>query len=796
MNAAPYDIKKIAVIGSGVMGSGIAAQIANSGHEVLLFDIVPQDAQDRAIIAKNAIEKMHDTAPAPLMLPEFAGRITPLNLEDDLPRLGECDWIIEVVLEKLEVKHETYKKIIAHKKDGAIISSNTSTIPLAQLSQGFDDDFKSHFLITHFFNPPRYLRLLELVTSADTKPEVTKVISDFCDKNLGKGIVPCHDTPGFIANRIGTFWMQTGLNIAIKNNVAIDIADSVMGAPLGIPKTALFGLIDLVGVDLLPKLADSLKTNLDKEDRFQKIHKDHALIQQMIEAGFTGRKGKGGFSRMIKGQDGSRTLMVLDLQAATQNGFNPEGSFRPAQKPDLPSLAEAKKGLKAFLSCDDEGANFAREVMVETLIYTASLVPEIADEITAVDEAMRLGYAWKYGPFEMIDMLGADWLIKEGKARGLDTPELLQKAADADGFYKEESHQTYFLSSFGKYAPLTRPDGVLKLSDIKRGAQPLYKADSAALWDIGQGVVALEFTAKMNAIDFTVFDCVHKAIDIIKDSVDFKALVLYNENGFFSAGANLKMALQAFEEGDEDFIPKLVAAGHKAMMALKFAPFPVIGAPTGLALGGGCEFLLHCDAVQAHAETYCGLVETSVGLIPGWGGCKEMLLRFHEDGIPNAHDGSPMGGTMAAFHLIRRATRAANAFDAKRLGYLHDKDGITMNLDRLLYDARAKALELAKDYEPKQSEATIKLAGASAFASMEIQLMDGHEDGNVTDYDFVIGKSLARVLSGGINADKEHNLSEHDILKLEYEEFCALVKNQGTKDRIAHMLNTGKPLRN
>jgi 3-hydroxyacyl-CoA dehydrogenase len=790
-----YQINKIAVIGSGVMGSGIAAQIANSGHDVLLFDIVPQSAEDRTTIAKSAIKRLHKTAPAPLMLPEFSDRITPLNLEDDLERLNECDWIIEVVLEKLEIKHATYEKIIAHKKDGAIISSNTSTIPLAQLVDGFDDDFKSHFLITHFFNPPRYLRLLELVTGPQTNPEITKTIRDFCDKTLGKGIVPCHDTPGFIANRIGTFWMQAGLNNAIENNVAIDLADTVMGAPLGIPRTALFGLIDLVGVDLLPKLADSLCTNLDKSDRFQKLYTPHNVINQMIEAGYTGRKGKGGFSRMIKGADGSRTLMVMNLAAAATNGFDPENSYRAATKPDLPSLKEAKKGLKAFLSCEDEGAAFARNVMVETLIYTASLIPEIADNITDVDEAMRLGYAWKFGPFEMIDMLGANWLIEQGKQRGLAIPKLLETAAANEGFYKEENNQTYFLSTQGTYEALKRPEGVIKLSDIKKGQEPIYKAASASLWDIGEGVVCLEFTGKMNAIDFSVFDSVHKAVEIIQSNDAYKALVLYNENGFFSAGANLKMALDAVESGDHDFIPNLVAAGHKVMMALKFAPFPVVGAPTGLALGGGCEFLLHCDAVQAHAETYCGLVETSVGLIPGWGGCKEMLLRFHEDNIPNAHDGSPMGGTMAAFHLIRHATRSASAHDAKRLGYFHEKDGITMNLDRLLFDARAKAIELADNYQAPQQK-SVDLGGASAFAAMELILLDGHNDGSVTDYDLTIGKSLARVLSGGEKADTAHNLSESDILKLEYEEFCKLVQHQGTIDRIAHMLKTGKPLRN
>lgn len=791
-----YNIKKVAVIGAGVMGSGIAAQIANSGHDVLLFDIVPEGATKRNIIAKSAIEKMHKTAPAPLMLPAFSTRITPLNLDDDLDRLGECDWIIEVVVEKLDVKYATYKKIIPHKKKNAIISSNTSTIPLTLLTQPFDDDFKAHFLITHFFNPPRYLRLLELVTGPKTNPAMANTVRDFCDKTLGKGIVECHDTPGFIANRIGTFWMQVGLNTAMERNVPIDVADSVMGAPLGIPKTALFGLIDLVGVDLLPKLSESLCATLPQSDRFHSINKEYAFLSQMIAQGYTGRKGKGGFSRMEKSADGARQLFVLDTAKIRASGFDGEQSYHLSQKPNLPCLAMAKDGIAAFLNCEDKGAEFARDVMVQTLIYTAGLVPEIANDIAAIDTAMKLGYAWKYGPFEMMDMLGTDWLITAAQERNLEIPALLHHAAAQGGFYRQDEAKTLMLSPTGEYVPLPARAGVIKLSDIKRASAPLFKTDSAALWDIGKGIICLEFTGKMNAIDLGVFETVHYAIALINKDDAYKALVLYNENGFFSAGANLKPALDALENGQEDVIPQLVAEGQKAMMALKYAPFPVISAPTGLALGGGCEFLLHSDAVQAHVETYCGLVETSVGLIPGWGGCKEMLLRFHEDTVPSGHDGSPMGATMAAFHLIRHATRATNAYDAKRLGYLHDNDDITMNWDRVLFDARAKAISLAQDYKPKPQKATTTLAGSSSYGAMELALIDGHEDGSVTDYDVIVGKALARVLSGGAKADTNHTVSEDDILRLEYEEFCALVKHDGTRERIAHMLATGKPLRN
>jgi len=572
-----------------------------------------------------------------------------------------------------------------------------------------------------------------------------------------------------------------------------------MGKPLGIPKTAVFGLIDLVGVDLIPKLAESLLSTLPKTDQFHIIHRDFPVIGQMIAAGYTGRKGKGGFTRMLKGKDGSKTMMSLDLSSAT---FDENTSYRPAEKVDLESVKAAKQGIKAVLTTDDAGGRYGWAVMAQTLAYAASLVPEVAASLADVDEAMRLGYNWAKGPFEMIDALGPKWFAERLKQDGIAVPPLL--AAVGDGlFYAVKDKKLHVFGTDGQYHPIKRAEGVLALSDIKLASDPVYKTTSASLWNIGDGVLCFEFTGKMNAIDNGVFDAVHKAIDIIKNGKDgYKALVLYSDLHLFSAGANLMLALEAMNEGKDDVIPQLVKAGQEAVMALKYAPFPVVAAPNGLALGGGCEFLLHSDHIQAHAELYCGLVEVGVGLIPGWGGCKEMILRYRAAEKARSQKmwfspaNTPMGAVLQAFQLIGTAKTATSADDAKALGYLKPSDGITMNRDRLLFDAKKAALALAPDYAPPSPEGDIRLPGASGEYAMTMAVADMQKNGRATDYDGVVSGFLAHVLSGGDAADWTKPMTEQDILDLEYDAFVRLVKNDGTKARVEHMLKTGKPLRN
>lgn len=792
-------INKVAVIGAGVMGSGIAAQIANAGVPVILLDIVPDGAEDRNVIASGAVQKMLKADPAPFMSKKNAKLIGVGNLEDDLEKLGDCDWIVEVVLEDLKIKHTTYEKIQKHRKKGSIVSSNTSTIPLAKLAQGQPDEFVKDFMITHFFNPPRYMRLMEIVSSDKTRSDAVDTITNFCDVHLGKGVVPCNDTPGFIVNRLLVFWMQAAVNEAISGNVPIEIADAVMGKPIGVPKTAVFGLIDLVGVDLMPYLATSMLSTLPEKDAYRDIYQDYPFVQQMIDAGYNGRKGKGGFYRLNPdAPKGTKEKQALDLKA---DSFSEE-QYRKADKPKLESVKAGKQGLRAVVETDDEGGRYAWKVLAQTLAYAASLVPEIADDIAKVDEAMRLGTNWKFGPFEMIDRLGPKWFADKLKEEGIDVPPLLEKVGDGT-FYQVSNGQLQFFGTDGQYHNVERGEGVLLLRDIKLSNEPVIKTASASVWNIGDGVLCVEFTGKMNALDDQVFAAYYQAIKLIGDgSGDYKAMVIYNEGSHFSAGANLGLAIFAMNIAMWPQIDELVVGGQKVYKALKYAPFPVVSAPSGMALGGGCEILLHSDHVQAHAETYTGLVEVGVGLIPGWGGCYTMLKRHQEAEAKNTQQiwfsakNSPMGAVRKAFETIALAQVAKSAFEAKEFMYLKESDGITMNRDRLLFDAKQKALELADGYEAPKPLEEIRVPGPSGKLALDLAVADLRKNGSATPYDVTVSAAVAKVLTGGDNADWTQPLHEDDFYKLEREEFMKLVRQEGTQARVEHMLEKGKPLRN
>ena len=777
------EIRKAAVIGSGVMGSGIAAHFANAGIPVLLLDIVPQGATDRNALAAGAIERMLKTDPAPLMHKRNAKLITPGNLEDNLGALADVDWIVEAVVENPAVKSALYTKLDGVRKTGSVVSSNTSTIPLAQLTAGQSTEFAADFLISHFFNPPRYMRLLELVTAKETRPEAVEAIRDFCDARLGKGVVLCKDRPGFIANRIGTFWFQAAINAAFDQGLTVEEADALMGRPIGVPKTGVFGLLDLVGLDLMPHVAKSMVANLGPNDDYSRITRDPPLLRQMIADGYTGRKGKGGFYRLNKTPDGQRTKEVMDLVT---------GAYRPEKKSTLESAEAGKKGLRAVVEHTDKGGKYAWSVLSQLLSYSAALVPEVADDIVAVDTAMKLGYNWKFGPFELIDQLGTGWFADKLKAEGKPVPALLATAAGRP-FYKVEDGQLHHLTTGGDYAAVKRPAGVLLLSDIKRAGKPVLKNGSAAVWDVGDGVLCFEFTSKMNSIDVDIFALLRKTIGLIGDGKGaWKALVIHNEGDAFSAGANLGLALFAMNIALWPQIEQLVEEGQSVYKALKYAPFPVVAAPSGLAIGGGCEILLHSAAVQAHAESYIGLVEVGVGLVPGWGGCKEMVTRHT---IDTKRPGGPMPPVAAAFETISTAKVAKSAEEARELKFLRAGDDITMNKDRLLADAKAKALKLAVNYQAPQP-VELRLPGSTAKVALDMAVDGFHRTGKATDYDCVVSDHLATVLSGGPNADITTLVTEDQLLKLERAEFMKLVRNQGTIARIEHMLTTGKPLRN
>ena len=769
-------IQRCAVLGAGLMGSGIAAHLANAGLPVLLLDL-PAKAGPRSAVAMGAIERMIKADPQPLMLPENAKLITPGNFDDDLPKLAQCDWIIEVVVEDLAVKRALYDRIDAVRKPGSIVSSNTSTIPLRALSGKQSAAFKQDFCITHFFNPPRYMRLLELVTGPDTRPEVAAELTTLCDVRLGKGVVRCKDTPGFIANRIGTHWITVAINEAIARGLPIEHADAVH-RPMGMPKTGVFGLVDLVGLDLMPLVAKSMLMSLPPDDDFRRVFRVQPLLTRMIAEGNVGRKGKGGFYRMNKAGK-ERVLESIDLAT---------GEYRPSTKPKLEAVEAGRRDPGALARHASPAGEYARAVLVQVLAYAASLVPAIADGIASVDEAMRLGYAWAQGPFELMDRLGTDWLAGAVEASGLPVPALLTLARGRT-FYRVQDGALQCLTPSGDYANVVRPAGVLLLQDVKRAGKPVLRNGSASVWDIGDGVLCFEFTSKMNSIDPEIMALLGKALGVAAKG--YRGMVVYNEGENFSVGANLGIAMFAANVAAWPVIEQQVAGGQAAYKALKYAPVPVVGAPSGMALGGGCEILMHCSAVQAHAETYMGLVEVGVGLLPGWGGCKELLGRWQaEPKLPRG----PLPAVAKVFEVISTAQVSKSAAQARGLGFLRAKDAITMNRDRLLYDAKQRVLALAEGYLPPKAF-EYRLAGPGGRVALELAVEGFAATGKATPHDVVVSNAVARVLTGG-EADPLDVLTEDDMTTLERSAFMTLVRTPATLARTEHMLATGKPLRN
>jgi 3-hydroxyacyl-CoA dehydrogenase len=771
----------MAVIGSGVMGSQIAAHAANAGIRVLLLDIVPKDGGDRNAFAKGAIEKLLKADPAPFMHPRNVKLITPGNLEDDLNKLKDVDWIVEAVLENPQVKSDLYKKIDAVRKPGSIVSSNTSTIPLSVLIGGQSEQFARDFLITHFFNPPRYMRLLELVHGPKTRTDAVEIIRDFCDRNLGKGVVPCKDTPGFIANRLGVFFLQTAVNTAIDQGLTVEEVDAIFSKPTGMPKTGVFGLLDLIGIDLMPLIAKSFMATLPADDTYRVINREHPLITKMIADGYTGRKGKGGFYRLTKTET-AKVKESIDIKT---------GEYHPSQKVKLATVEAAGKNLRALCEANDRIGIYAWTVLSQALSYAAALVPQIADDIVAVDTAMQLGFNWKFGPFELIDKLGAGWFANRLKSEGKPVPPFLQTAGDKS-FYRVENGKLEYLATSGEYKTVQRSVGVLLLADIKRGSKPVTKNASASLWDIGDGVLCLEFTSKMNSIDPDTLAMVKKSVATVSESNGkYKGLVIYNEGENFSVGANLGLALFALNIAMYPAMEDLIKQGHEANQAIRFAPFPTVAAPSGMALGGGCEITLHCSATQAHAETYIGLVEVGVGVIPGWGGCAQMLGRAF---TAKKRFGGPIPPISHVFETVSIAKVAKSAFDAQDLMYLRPTDGITMNRDRLLFDAKQRVLEMAKDYKPPEPW-LLNLPGPTGRAALGLAIEGFRLLGKALPHDVTVSKALASVLCGG-DHDLTAQTTEAQILELERREFMKLVHTPETVARIEHMLTTGKPLRN
>ena len=772
--------KKIGVLGSGVMGMGIAAHCANAGMEVILLDIkTPQGGNVADASVKQALKQ----SPAPFMHKRNAKRIVTGNLDDDLGLLADCDWVVEVVIENLEIKQGLYARLESELGAETILTSNTSTIPLHLLTAHMSAALRARFAITHFFNPPRYMRLLELVQGPETKAEVIDQLRDFCDRVLGKGVVACKDSPAFIANRIGQFWTGMAMRAAFDRGLRVEEADAINGKPFGIPKTGVFALMDLVGLDLIPLIDKSMRATLPADDPYLDIG-SAPMIDEMIAAGFTGRKGKGGFYMLEKSSDGKRTKLSKDLKT---------GDYSPSIKASMKSISAGRKGPRALIEAGDEGSEYAWDVFSGVICYAADLADQIAYSTQAIDEAMEWGYAWREGPFKLLDKMGVDWFVARLQAQGRAVPDLIAKAQAAGGMYgvNAASGRDQIMGFDGTRADVAVPDGLILLKEIKRTSDPIKKNGSAALWDLGDGALCLEFTSKANALDNDIMTLIKQTVKLIERDAAYQALVIYNDGTNFSVGANLGLVIFAINMAMWPVMESMMKEGQDAYMALRFAKFPVVAAPFGYAFGGGCEVCLHADAIQAAAETYTGLVEAGVGVIPGWGGCKEMIRRHYSH--PKMPKG-PMPAVAKAFEYISTAKVATSAQEAQEMLILNDQSGISFNRARLLADAKARALSMVAGYEPPEPE-VFKLPGASGRAALEMAVMDFHAKGLASDYDVELAKELAMILTGG-DTDVVDEISEQDLLNLERKSFMALTKNTKTQDRITHMLETNKPLRN
>jgi 3-hydroxyacyl-CoA dehydrogenase len=799
-------IGKAAVLGAGTMGATIAAHLANAGIPTYLLDIAPnsltpeEEAKGLALdspkvrdrIANAGFSALTKARPAAYMLASNSGLITVGNFTDDMARLAECDLVIEAVVENLDIKHKIFAEVDKHRKPGAVIASNTSGIPIRSIAEPFSDDFKAHFLGIHFFNPPRYMKLVEVIPTEWTDGEMACKISGFLDQRLGKGVVPAKDRPNFIANRVGTFGMMATVHEMIAGGFTPTEVDQMTGKAIGHASSATFRTSDLVGLDVLAHVNKNLYPAVpDDEDR--EAFQTPKLIDDMLEKKLLGDKTKGGFYKKTKNAAGKTEILELDLKTF---------EYKPQQKTKFASL-DAAKGiedlparLKALVWGKDNVGEFLWKTISRTLRYSANRIPEIADTIVEIDNAIKWGFGWEVGVFETWDAIGVKESVERMRAEGQAVPANVEKmlASGAESFYKTESGQrSYYDLVGGVYKPVAERPGVTILRSVKDRSGVIKKNTGASMIDLGDGVACLEFHSKMNSIGGDTVQMLNFAIT--EAEKNFKGLVIGNQGGNFSAGANIMLLLLAAQEEEWDDIDLMISTFQKSVMRVRYSAVPVVTAPYGLTLGGGCETTMHGDHAQAAAETYIGLVEVGVGLIPAGCGTKEMTMRAI-DAARRAPDADPLAFLKKTFELIGMGKVATSAQEARDWGILRGSDGISMNGDRLIADAKQEVLNLAASGYVQPNERTDILAlGESAQAAMKLALHMMHQGGYISEHDQLIGKKLAKVMSGG---DLNHQtfVSERYLLDLEREAFLSLCGERKTQERIAAMLKTGKPLRN
>ncbi len=803
-----HDIRKVAVLGAGTMGARLAAHFANASVPCLLVDIIPKQLtpeeqakgltleapQVRNRLARAGLDAALKSRPAAFFVPEAARLITLGNFEDDLGKLKDCDWIIEAVTEDLAIKRLLIEKIQAIRSPGAIVSSNTSGISISSLGEGCSQEFRGHFLGAHFFNPPRYLHLLEITPTPETLPEVVGAISHFGEQVLGKGIVVAKDTPNFIANRIGVFTTLNALRIMQEDGYSIEEIDTLTGQVLGMPKSATFRTLDIIGLDVLAHVVKNLGDSLPLDERRDLFHVPE-FVEQMIQRGLLGDKTGQGFFRKVKGKsEGGSEILTLDLATF---------EYRPRQRASFPSLEMARnvdnlgERVKVLFQAPDRAGQFYRKLFSDIFHYAARRVPEIADNIVSIDNAMKWGFGWEMGLFELWDARGVECVMGDWASEKRSIPPLVEELLGTGGksFYLQDGWSTaYFDGASAGYHPLPERPSVILLSALKARKKEVRKNAGASLIDLGDGVLCLEFHSKMNTIGGDTVQMVHAGLKFLDEQFD--AMVIGNQAPNFCAGVNLMLVLTAIQEGDWDEVDLAVRAFQKANMALKYAPKPVVAAPYGMTLGGGTEMCLHSARVRAAAETYMGLVEAGVGLIPAGGGSKEMLIRVL-DGVPSDPEADPFTYVKEVFLNMGMAKVSTSAEEARRFRYLSPQDSISMNRDRQLADAKQLVLDLVRlGYRSKPPRQDIRALGQPAFTKMKLGLHLMRRGQYISDYDVVVATQLAKVLSGGGEFTSPQLVSEQYLLDLEREAFLSLCGQKKTVERIQFTLKKGKPLRN
>lgn len=761
-------INKVAVIGAGTMGAGIAGQVANAGVEVWLLDLASEGENVNAV-AQRGLERLHNPDSPGLMSKEAESRIHIGNIRDDFDQLADCDWIAEAVVERLDIKQDLYRRIEAITNDQTIVTSNTSTIPISLLTEGMSAAFCERFAITHFFNPVRFMRLLELVRGEQTRQEVMDTLDAFCEQRLGKGVVVCADTPGFLGNRVGVFAIQCALHEAVKLGLSPAEADAIFGRPMGIPKTGVFGLYDLIGIDLMADVAKSLETILPASDAFHQYAQPLALMTTMIANGQTGNKGGKGFYRDT--DDGRE---VLDLAT---------NEYQSLQRLQLPLALQAEaEGVGVLLQDQGKYGQFAWRVLSSTLNYAAHLLPEVGHNLVPIDDAMKLGYNWIYGPFELLDQIGVDYFISRMQSEGrTPAPFLLQ--AQGQSFYSTTTGQLASLEYQGGYTPIERTEGVLRFSELRQTLTPI-NSNAKASWWVFNNAAIVEFHSKANALDDLSMAILMDALQQAK-VMGLDGVVVHNDAQHFSCGVNLVAFRELFEASDWAGMDKFLHDFQKTVVAMRQSDLPVVAACAGMSIGGGFEVVLHADKVICHGNSVMGLVESGVGVVPGGGGCKETLYRWFEK------TGDMEKAAWKAFMNLGYGRTATSPIEATEQAMIRADDRYLMNRDRIL----SSALAQLKDVLKTPAREPLTMVGQPIFAAMQEWLTNAHSKGILTPHECTVGTEMARIVTGGDVAPGTI-MSEQDLFNAERDSFLRLAKTAETQERIVTMLDLGSPVRN